>query len=88
MKSFFALFVLASITLAQTAPAKQRVLWQKLDANISDVDHGLDGVLGVAILDLGSGEKFLLHGDDVFPQASSIKVAVLAEFTARRRPAN
>jgi len=62
-----------------SAPSKQQVLWQKLEANISDVDHGLDGVLGVAILDLSSGQKFLLHGDDVFPQASSIKVAVLAE---------
>ncbi|HLO07927.1 MAG TPA: serine hydrolase [Terriglobales bacterium] len=62
-----------------SAPSKQEVLWQKLEANISDVDHGLDGVLGVAILDLSSGQKFLLHGDDVFPQASSIKVAVLAE---------
>ena len=62
-----------------SAAAKQQVLWQKLEANISDVDHGLDGVLGVAIVDLSSGQKFLLHGDDVFPQASSIKVAVLAE---------
>jgi len=62
-----------------SAAAKQQVLWQKLEANISDVDHGLDGVLGVAILDLSSGQKFLLHSDDVFPQASSIKVAVLAE---------
>ena len=62
-----------------SAPSKQQVLWRKLEANISDVDHGLDGVLGVAILDLSSGQKFLLHSDDVFPQASSIKVAVLAE---------
>ncbi|MGH9550402.1 MAG: serine hydrolase, partial [Terriglobales bacterium] len=58
---------------------KQEVLWQKLEANINQVDHGLDGVLGVAILDLGSEKKFVLHGDDVFPQASSIKIAVLAE---------
>ena len=64
---------------ANSATAKQEVLWQKLEANISEVDRGLDGVLGVAILDLGSGKKFVLHGDDVFPQASSIKVAVLAE---------
>jgi len=66
-------------TSNSSAAAKQQVLWQKLEANISDVDHGLDGVLGVAILDLSSGQKFLLHSDDVFPQASSIKVAVLAE---------
>jgi beta-lactamase class A len=37
------------------------------------------GRLGVAVLDLGSGQEFLLHGDEVFPQASSIKIAVLAE---------
>ncbi len=79
MKSFFVLFLLVGITSAQTAPAKQEVLWQKLESNINDVDRSLDGVLGVAILDLGSGQKFLLHGDDVFPQASSIKIAVLAE---------
>ncbi len=79
MKSLFVLFLLVGITLAQTAPAKQEVLWQKLEANINEVDRGLDGVLGVAILDLGSGRKFVLHADDVFPQASSIKIAVLAE---------
>ena len=35
--------------------------------------------MGVAILDLTTGQKFLLHPDDVFPQASSIKITVLAE---------
>jgi len=55
------------------------MLWQKLESTIADVDHNLDGVLGVAIEDLTTGQKFLLHGDDVFPQASSIKIAVLAE---------
>ncbi len=48
--------------------------------HISEVDRGLDGVLGVAILDLkaAAGNSFCT-GDDVFPQASSIKIAVLAE---------
>jgi beta-lactamase class A len=66
-------------TSTDTATAKQQVLWQKLEARIADIDHNLDGVIGVAILDLTSGQKFLLHADDVFPQASSIKIAVLAE---------
>jgi beta-lactamase class A len=42
-------------------------------------DRNLEGVLGVAILDLSSGKQSLLHADEVFPQASSIKIAVLAE---------
>jgi beta-lactamase class A len=65
---------------AQATPAsKQQILWQKLEAAIDDVDRGLDGVLGVAIEDLTSGQKFLLRATEVFPQASSIKIAVLAE---------
>jgi beta-lactamase class A len=80
---FACCFLLLSAALAQTsadtAAAKQEVLWQKLEGSINDIDHNLDGVMGVAILDLNSGKKFLLRSDDVFPQASSIKIAVLAE---------
>lgn len=79
----FGFLLLLTSVCAQTAPgtaaAKQDLLWQKLESSINDVDHNLDGVLGVAILDLSSGKNFLLHADDVFPQASSIKIAVLAE---------
>ncbi|HTC67045.1 MAG TPA: serine hydrolase [Candidatus Acidoferrum sp.] len=58
---------------------KQKSLWSKLESTINDIDHHLDGVLGVAIEDLNTGEKFLLRADSIFPQASSIKIAVLAE---------
>jgi beta-lactamase class A len=58
---------------------KQQVLWEKLGSEIREIDRNLDGVMGVAIEDLTSGQKFLLHEDEVFPQASSIKIAVLAE---------
>jgi beta-lactamase class A len=73
-----AVFLLIAASFAQT-PNKQQVLWQKLEASIAEVDRNLDGVLGVAIEDLGTGQKYLLHADEVFPQASSIKIAVLAE---------
>jgi beta-lactamase class A len=58
---------------------KQQVLWQKLESSIREVDRNLDGVMGVAIEDLTTGQKFFLREDEVFPQASSIKIAVLAE---------
>jgi beta-lactamase class A len=64
---------------------KQQALWNKLQSKIADVDRDLDGVMGVAVRDLSSGETFLLHGDDVFPQASSIKIAVLAELYAQEQ---
>jgi beta-lactamase class A len=58
---------------------KEQILWQKLEATIGSVDHNLDGVLGVAILDLTTGQKYFLHADEVLPTASSIKIAILAE---------
>jgi len=61
------------------APEKEQVLWQKLEATISGVDHNLDGVLGVAIVDLTTGQQYFLHADEVLPTASSIKIAILAE---------
>jgi beta-lactamase class A len=58
---------------------KERFLWDELTSAIMQIDRELDGVLGVAIPDLTSGRQWLLHGDEIFPQASSIKIAVLAE---------
>jgi beta-lactamase class A len=84
MRHVIVVLLLLSVALAQSASnEKQQGLWQKLEASIAAVDHDLDGVLGVAILDLNTGQKFLLHGDEVFAQASSIKVAVLAELYAQ-----
>lgn len=58
---------------------KQTVLWTKLEQSILEIDRNLDGAMGVAIVDLTDGHKYLLHANDVFPQASSIKICVLAE---------
>src|ERR1700676_377417 len=72
----------AASACAQTSPPpteKQTVLWMKLEKSILDIDRGLDGVMGVAIVDLTDGHKYLLHANDVYPQASSIKICVLAE---------
>jgi len=67
------------IRAQQTGQKKEEILWQKLASTVEDVDRRLDGVIGVAILDLETGQKYLLHGDEVMPTASSIKIAILAE---------
>jgi hypothetical protein len=69
-------------TVPNTAAAKQQLLWQKLESTVNDVDRNLDGVLGVAILDLSSGKQFLLHADEVFPQPAICR-PVLVGCTAR-----
>ena len=85
---YLAVFSLVALSLGvaaagQTAPPppseKQQVLWMKLEKSILDVDRNLDGVMGVAVVDLTDGHRYLLHANDVFPQASSIKICVLVE---------
>jgi beta-lactamase class A len=60
-------------------PPQSELLWQKLDATIQQVNRELNGTMGVAIMDLTDGRTLLLNPDAVFTQASSIKVAILAE---------
>jgi beta-lactamase class A len=73
----------ATATSAQASPPdrneKPELLWAKLEQTIVNIDDNLDGVMGVAIVDLTDGRKYLLHANDVFPQASSIKICVLAD---------
>jgi len=77
------LFLFASLAGAHAADVqpntRQEVLWDHLRLAVAGEENRLDGVLGVAILDLNSGQTLLVHPDEVFPQASSIKIAVLAE---------
>ena len=73
---------------ADSASEKSEILWQHLSTQVADIERHLDGVIGVAILDLEAGSEFLLHADEVFPQASSIKITVLAELYHQAEQAN
>lgn len=68
-----------SAAAAQTGGSKADILYGKLEAVIDQTDRELDGVMGLAILDLTSGRQILRNADEVFPTASTIKIAVLAE---------
>jgi beta-lactamase class A len=84
VKTFICVALLLTTAVAQnsTTPStpseKRQVLWQKLESAIHDVDSHLDGVMGVAIEDLTTGDHFFLRENEVFAQASSIKITVLA----------
>jgi beta-lactamase class A len=66
-------------TLEPSPTGKQQVIWEKFRLSINEIDRNLDGVLGIAIEDLQTGQRLFLHENEVFPQASSIKIALLAE---------
>ncbi len=55
------------------------LLWKKLESRVEEIAARLDGVMGVAILDLTDGRILLHNADRVFPAASSIKIAILLE---------
>jgi beta-lactamase class A len=85
MKSPVLVWVLLAAFASQTVSAqqpispKERLLFQKLDATIHETDRSLDGVMGVYLLDLATGNTLALNADESFPTASTIKIAILAE---------
>jgi beta-lactamase class A len=58
---------------------QSEILWLKLENATQQVNRELDGTMGLGIMDLTDGRVFLLNANQLFAQASSIKVAILAE---------
>lgn len=78
----FLILMFGTVLLARGAPAETRfaaILEAKFKAGLAEIESGLDGILGVAIKDLKTGKTFFLNEREVFPQASSIKIAILLE---------
>jgi beta-lactamase class A len=72
--------IFSLLVTGQGKPQQGReLLWKKLESSIGRIDAGFDGVLGVAIQDLTDGRELRYNADQVFPTASTIKIAVLAE---------
>lgn len=76
-----AVLLASSVALPETDPAQDVArLWEmKQLARIKAVDDALDGVLGVASIDLTSGRVFAYNADAVFPTASSIKIPIMIQ---------
>lgn len=75
----FAALLAAAVALpgADTGQELARLWENKLRARIQTADESLDGVMGVATIDLTSGRVFSYNGDAVFPTASSIKIPIM-----------
>jgi beta-lactamase class A len=84
-RAFIMVFALAASAVGEPKPeATPRdtgsdLLWKKLESRVEEIATRLDGVMGVAILDLTDSRIFLCNADRVFPGASSIKIAILLE---------
>lgn len=68
-----------SVLSLTSVMAQDDLLKTKFVASLNALAAAPDAVVGVAIKDLRSGEEFIINGDEVFPQASAIKIHILAE---------
>jgi len=78
---FLLCLLIPAASRAQELPADPRVaeLRGKLAHGLEEIAAGFDGVMGIAVKDLTTGETFFVNPDVVFPQASSIKIPILLE---------
>jgi beta-lactamase class A len=82
--AFAVVLALSSAAFSQQKPEAPHdtgsdLLWKKLETRVEEIAARLDGVMGMAILDLTDGRILLRNADRVFPTASSIKIAILLE---------
>ena len=63
----------------ESVRVKQDVLWRKMEDSVQSLSRRADAVVGIAIVDLTDQRSFFQNADAVFPTASTIKMAVLAE---------
>jgi beta-lactamase class A len=78
--------VAAAILIAAPATAQPphlEILRGSLQRELESIVRGFDGVAGLHVVDLTSGDRFDVNGDLVFPQASAIKIAILLELFRR-----
>ena len=73
----------ASTTSLSAQDAHRDILRGKLQTELEAIVDGYEGVAGIHLLDLTSGERFAVQDDLVFPQASAIKVPILLELFRR-----
>jgi len=59
------------------------ILRDKLQAELATIVDAYEGVAGLHVVDLTNGDRFAIHDELVFPQASAIKVPILIELFRR-----
>ena len=75
---FWLLAFAASPALAEAPPGLQF-----LEARLSSLSNSSPGNIGMAALDLKTGELVSVYGDEPFPMASTVKVAIAANYLAQ-----
>ncbi len=81
MRLIAILFVLFG--LAAPAAADAPLHLRSLERQLRFIEAANPGNVGIAALDLTSGDMVSVHGDEPFPMASTVKVAIAAQYLAQ-----
>lgn len=68
-----------SILTPRIVFSQSDLLKQKFINKLSSIIDRSDAVVGIAMKDLKTGEEIFINADEIFPQASSIKIHILTE---------
>jgi beta-lactamase class A len=74
-----ALVMMLLVPVAFAQDSHLAILREKTESALEEIAAKTGSVLGVAALDLTSGESFEINEDFVFPQGSSIKIPIMME---------
>lgn len=77
--TLLACLLLGATAFAQQLDPRAADLRAKLAREVQKTAAEFDGVMGIAVKDLSTGDTFFANADMVFPQASSIKIPILLE---------
>jgi len=80
---FIAVFCWLAALFAQPALAASSPQMQSFEQQLASLIASRPGSYGVAALDLTSGELISVRGDEPFPMASTVKIAVAANYLAQ-----
>ncbi len=83
MRRLFGVLLWLSAFVAAPALAEAPANLRFLEANLSSLANASPGNIGIAALDLRTGQLVAVHGDEAFPMASTMKVAVAANYLAQ-----
>ena len=80
---FIALFLSVTALVAQPAVAASTPSLTNLEQQLSELVANKSADVGIAALDLNSGETVSIKGNTPFPMASTVKVAIAALYLAQ-----
>jgi beta-lactamase class A len=81
MRLVLILFVF--LGMASPAAADAPIHLQSLERQLRTIEASNPGNVGIAALDLATGDMVAVHGEEAFPMASTVKIAIAAQYLAQ-----